>query len=227
MDLMEDDSLTYLCDASRSFALLNNCVCYSICYIYAYYGRQYFQNYNIQWSTDFKNHLILFFENVNTTEKMYLLLSACLLVLMISMIFVNHKFRFKSKPSVFTIKLWLKVHVVIFYFVLVSFTIPSLITITKKYDVLLVGIIVGAILAYEIYVVKCLYGEVRLQNTTVLNLINLSSMRHSAQFTSQDLHLVVIHSTMALMPYFLWILFILGKRTNRRPTPPNYMPIQV
>lgn len=84
-----------------------------------------------------------------------------------------------------------------------------------------------AILAYEIYVVKCLYDEVRLQNTTVLNLINLSSMRHSAQFTSQNSHLVMVYSTMALMPYFLWILLILGKRTNRRPTPPNYMPIQV
>ncbi|XP_025208732.1 uncharacterized protein LOC112604077 [Melanaphis sacchari] len=219
MDLMADNSLTYLCIASRSFALLNNCVCYSVCYIYVYYGRQYFQNYNLQWNTDFKNSLIVFFENVDTTEKIYFSLSMCLLMLIIAMIFVNHKFRFKSQPNVFTIKLWLIVYKVVFYFVLISYTIPSIFTITKKYDVLLVGIIVGAILAYEIYIVKCLYDELRLQNTSVLDLINLSSMRYlSVQSTDRNSHLTVVHSTMALMSYFLWIFFILRKRMNPMPS---------
>jgi len=81
-----------------------------------------------------------------------------------------------------------------------------------------------AILAYEMYVVKCLYNEVRLQNMSVLDLINFTSMRHSAQSTYQSSHLTAIHSTMALMWYFLWIFFILRKRMN--PKPPNYMSIQ-
>ncbi|CAH1725655.1 uncharacterized protein LOC114129884 [Aphis gossypii] len=226
MDLtIVDDPITYLCNASRSFALLNNCVCYSLCYLYVYYGRQYFQNYNLQLNTDFINSLTLFFKNVNTAEKMYFLLSTCLLVLMILMIFANHKFRSKFKPNVFTIKLWLIVHGVVFYFVLVSFIIPSITTITKKYDVLLVGIITDAILAYEMYVVKCLYNEVRLQNMSVFDLINFTSMRHSAQSTYQSSHLAAIYSTMALiMWYFLWIFFILRKRMN--PKPPNNMSIQ-
>ncbi|KAE9532590.1 hypothetical protein AGLY_009671 [Aphis glycines] len=81
-----------------------------------------------------------------------------------------------------------------------------------------------SILAYEMYVVKCLYNEVRLQNMSVFDPFNFTSMRHSAQSTYQSSHLAAIYSTMALMWYFLWIFFILRKRMN--PKQPNNMSIQ-
>ncbi|KAF0762435.1 Uncharacterized protein FWK35_00009699, partial [Aphis craccivora] len=80
---------------------------------------------------------------------------------------------------------------------------------------------VAAILAYEMYVVKCLYNEVRLQNMSVLDLINFTSMRPSAQSTYQSSHLAAIHWTIIIM----WIFFILRKRMN--PKSPNCVSIQV